>query len=86
MPGVKSSVGRELKVGSIVRVVAVPPSVLAHGPRPTTRLFKALVGHRFKLRALHRNPVLLELEVSRVAVGVIGGLKHVIYIEPDFVA
>jgi hypothetical protein len=83
---VRTSTGRAVKVGSIVRVIAVPPIVLKQSPRITRKLFKALVGQRFKVRTIERDPVLLELEVSTIAVPLIGGSRHTVYIEPEFVA
>lgn len=83
---VTTSTGRKVKVGSIVRVVAVPPAVLQQSPRDTRKLFKALVGHRFKVKSIEREPVRLEFEVSRIAAPLIGESRHTVYIEPEFVA
>ena len=83
---VRTSTGRVVKVGNIVRVIAVPPIVLKQSPRNTRKLFKALVGRRFKVWAIEREPTLLKLEVSKVAVPLIGGSHHTVYIEPEFVA
>lgn len=83
---VLTSTGRAVKVGSIVRVIAVPPIVLKQSPRNTRRLFKALIGCRFKVRSIEREPVLLEFEVSKIAVPLIGGNRHTVYIEPEYVA
>lgn len=83
---VTTSTGRKVKLGSIVRIVAVPPDVLKQSPRDTRKLFKALVGHRFKVRRIERDPVLLEFDVSRIAVPLIGGSRHTVYFEPEFLA
>jgi hypothetical protein len=83
---VKSSTGRALKPGSVVRVVAVPPSVVSQSPRDTRRLFKAMVGRRFKVRAIERGLVLLRLDVTRIGVPLIGGDAHIVFIEPEYVA
>jgi hypothetical protein len=76
-----------LKRGSVVRVVAVPPSVVRHSHRKTRRLFRALVGRQFKVRAIERDPiVLLRLDVSKIGVPLVGGIAHIVYIEPEYVA
>jgi hypothetical protein len=83
---VTSSTGRVLKTGSMVRVVVVPPPVILQSPKDTRRLFKAMVGRRFKVRAIAREPVLLQLDVTRIAAPLIGGSDHIVYIEPEYVA
>lgn len=84
---VKSSTGRLLKPGSIVRVVTVPPEVTRQSPRNTRRLFRAIVGRRFKVRAVERKPLpLLRLNVSKVGVPLLGRTAHVVWIEPEYVA
>jgi hypothetical protein len=84
---VRSSTGRLLKPGSIIRVVAVPPEVTRQSPRDTRRLFRSMVGRRFKVRAVEREPLLLlRLDVSKVGVPLLGSTAHVVWIEPDYVA
>jgi hypothetical protein len=70
----------------MVRVVVVPPPVNRQSPKDTRRLFKAMVGRRFKVRAIVREPVLLQLDVTRIAAPLIGGRDHIVYIEPEYVA
>lgn len=81
----KSSTGRLLKVGSMVRVIAIPPAVIRQAPRDTQRLFRATVGRRFKVRGIERQPLLLRLDVSTLAVPLLGG-SHIVFIEPECVA
>jgi hypothetical protein len=82
-----SSTGRRLKPGNIIRVVAVPTAVTQQSPRDTRRLFRAMVGRRFKVRAVERKPLLLlRLDVSRVGVPLLGSTAHVVWIEPQYVA
>ncbi len=84
---VRSSTGRLLKTGSIIRVVAVPAEVAQRSPRDTRRLFRAIVGRRFKVRAIQREPlVLLRLDVSKVGVPLLGSTAHEVFIEPEYVA
>jgi hypothetical protein len=84
---VRSSTGRLLKPGSIIRVVAVPPEVTRQSPRSTRRLFRAMVGRRFKVRTVEREPLLLlRLDVSKVGVPLLGSTAHVVWIEPEYVA
>lgn len=83
----RSSTGRLLKRGSIIRVIAVPPGVTRQSPRDTRRLFRAMVGRRFKVRAVERDPLLLlRLDVSSVGVRVLGSSGHEVWIEPEYVA
>jgi hypothetical protein len=76
-------------VGSVVRVIAVPPGV-SRLPRETKRVFRAVLGRRFKVRAILRNPVRAELEVSRVTgTSSRGGRSKTfdtIWVEPEFLA
>jgi hypothetical protein len=84
---VRSSTGRPLKPGNIIRVVAIPPEVHRQSPRDTRRLFRAMVGRRFKVRGVVLQPlVLLELDVSIVGVPLLGSTAHHIWIEPEYVA
>jgi hypothetical protein len=82
----QSSTGRLLKKGSMIRVVAVPPAVTQQMPRETQRLFRAMVGRRFKVRAIERQPLLIRLDVSKIAIPLLGGTAHVVFIEPEYVA
>jgi len=76
-----------LKTGSIIRVVAVPAEVAQRSPRDTRRLFRAIVGRRFKVRAIQPEPlVLLRLDVSKVGVPLLGSTAHEVFIEPEYVA
>ena len=51
------------------------------------RLFRAIVGRRFKVRAIQREPlVLLRLDVSKVGVPLLGSTAHEVFIEPEYVA
>ena len=80
---VRSATGRLLKQGSIIRVVAVPPGVSRGSPRDTRRLFRAMVGRQFKVRAIEREPLLLlRLDVSKVGVPLLGSTAHEVWIEP----
>jgi hypothetical protein len=70
----------------MIRVVAVLPTVLQQMPRETQSLFRAMVGRRFKVRAIARQPLLLRLDVSKLAVPLLGGTAHIVFIEPEYVA
>jgi hypothetical protein len=70
----------------MIRVVAVPPTVIQQSPRATQRLFRAMVGRRFKVRDIERQPLLLRLDVSKLAVPLLDGTAHVVWIEPEYVA
>jgi hypothetical protein len=46
-----------------------------------------MVGRRFKVRAVEREPVLLlRLDVSNLGVPLLGSTAHVVWIEPEYVA
>jgi len=82
---VLTSAGRPVRVGSFVRIIAVPPEVKAM-PGETRRVFRAAVGHGFKVQAVRRSPLLVELNVSRIARPLVGGTGHSIWVEPEFLA
>ena len=82
---VRTSTGHPVCVGSIVRVLAVPPDV-ASMPAETKRAFRAAVGHRFKIRGIRRAALLIELDVSRRVVPLVSGFGHSIWVEPEFLA
>jgi hypothetical protein len=60
------SSGRPVRVGSFVRLVAVPPAINKL-PRESKRVFRAAIGQRFKVQSIKLSPRLIELDVSRVA-------------------
>jgi hypothetical protein len=80
------STGREIRVGSFVRVLRLPPHVKAM-PRETRRVFRAALGNRFKVVDIVRRPDiprLVELHVTRVVVPAVPHQLHSIWIEPEF--
>lgn len=59
--------GRPVRVGSIVRVVSLPPrSSYVALPMKSRRVFRLIIGHPFRVYALTVPPGLPELRVSRV--------------------
>ena len=82
-----SSAGRPVRVGSIVRVVSLPPrSSYVALPMKSRRVFRLIIGHPFRVYALTVPPGLPELRVSRVVDPVLGGIGHSVWLEPECVA
>lgn len=74
-----------MRAGSIVRVIALPPGIRSM-PSETRRAFRAIIGHRFKVRRIHPEAKVLEPDVSRVVDPLSGSLGNSVWIEPECVA
>ncbi|MEW5980282.1 MAG: hypothetical protein AB1898_31200 [Acidobacteriota bacterium] len=81
----RTSTGRIVDVGNIVKVVAVPPD-LDRMPKDMQIAFRAIVGHRFKVRSVHPEAKVLELDVSRIVDPLLGSFLNSVWIEPECVA
>ncbi len=82
---VTTSSGREIRVGSIVRVKRIPPG-LSKLPRDSQRAFRAIVGHRFRVAGMTAEaPRWLELNVGRIVDPLLGSFGNTVYLEPECV-
>jgi len=83
---VKSATGRVVRVGSIVRVVVLPPGFQSLH-RESKSVFRAILGHRFRVEAItSEDPRWLQLEVGRIVDEPPHSVGNVVWLEPECVA
>ena len=78
---VKTSTGRRVSVGNLVRVTRVPPGY-SELPRESRRRFRAIVGHRFRVAAIASEPRWIELNVGRILGRLSHSLGKTVWLEP----
>lgn len=84
--GVKSATGRIVRVGSFVRVIALPPGFDSL-QRESRSVFRAILGHRFRVQAVtSEEPRWLQLEVGRIVDKPPDSVGNVVWLEPECVA
>lgn len=74
----------DFQVGQNVRLVSLP-NWLAQLPEESREVFRACLGGTFPVEEIEADGVLV-LNVSRVAVPLFGGHRHVIMVDPANVA
>ncbi len=77
--------GRTLRVGSIVRVVAIPTHGYSTLPANSRRVFRLIIGHRFRVRSITDPPGVLELNVAGVVDRAVGSIGNTVWLEPECV-
>jgi hypothetical protein len=82
---VKTSTGRRVSVGSLVRVTRVPPGY-SELTRRARRCFRAIVGQRFRVAAISSDePRWIELNVARVVGRLSQSRSETVWLEPGCV-
>ena len=83
---VTTSLGRKVRVGSIVRVASLPPGFQTL-PRDSKQAFRAIIGHRFRVAGVTKTePHWLELNVGRIVDPLLRSFGNTVYLEPECVA
>ena len=81
-----TSSGREVRVGSFVRVAKLPPG-FGTLPCDSKRAFRAILGHRFRVAGVtDSKPHWLELNVHRIVDPLLGSFGNTVYLEPECLA